>query len=107
MIVYKVTNKNNGKIYIGQTQFSLHDRKLRHLYASSKNSQLRFHKAIRKHGALAFDWEVIFETEDKSKLFEKEIELIAEHRSFEYMFGYNACAGGTGGFVVPEHKIEK
>ena len=22
------------------------------------------------------------------------------------MFGYNACAGGTGGFVVPEHKIE-
>ena len=30
MIIYKVTNKLNGQIYIGQTSKSLEERKLRH-----------------------------------------------------------------------------
>lgn len=49
MIIYKATNKINGKVYIGQSHKSLEERMRRH-----KNDSIRqdsyFYRAIRKYG---------------------------------------------------------
>lgn len=56
MIIYKVTNKLSGKIYIGQTTKSLEERWKKHCYA---NGCSVFYKAIKKHGKNAFTVEEI------------------------------------------------
>jgi len=35
-IIYKVTNKSNGKVYIGQTVQGLKQRKNKHIYTSKR-----------------------------------------------------------------------
>ena len=52
-IVYKITNKKNGKSYIGKTEYSLKHRWNRHLSSARNGSKFRFHSAIRKYGE---DW---------------------------------------------------
>lgn len=60
MIIYKVTNKINGKIYIGQTVKSVVSRKAIHYYASkSSNDGSVFHKALVKYKGTDFDWESV------------------------------------------------
>ena len=60
MIIYKAVNKLNGKVYIGKTILSLHQRKTGHLnYVNNQNSETYFHRAIRKHGADNFEWSII------------------------------------------------
>jgi len=49
-IVYKITNKKNGKSYIGKTEYSLEHRWNRHLSSAKNGSKFRFHSAIRKYG---------------------------------------------------------
>lgn len=49
MLIYKATNKINGKIYIGQTHKSLEERKMCHKH-DSKNIDTYFYRAIRKYG---------------------------------------------------------
>ena len=58
MIIYKVTNKKSGNVYIGQTVKSLEERKHNHFLSSlSKNSKSKFHKAIKSYGIDNFNWE--------------------------------------------------
>ena len=47
--IYLITNKINGKQYIGQTVKTVQKRWSRHL-ADSKNFDFYFYKAIRKYG---------------------------------------------------------
>ena len=64
MLIYKATNKVNGKIYIGLTVKSLKIRIDRHRsYAKVKTRTYRskFYNAWRKYGETAFEWEVIEE----------------------------------------------
>lgn len=52
--IYKVTNKENGKIYIGQTTRTIKERWDEHtrnaFYDKSLEYQNKFHRAIRKYG---------------------------------------------------------
>jgi hypothetical protein len=58
-IVYQATNLVNGKRYIGLTGRTLKKRRAGHLQAArGTKSNMIFHKAIRKHGAHAFEWKV-------------------------------------------------
>jgi hypothetical protein len=55
MIVYRVTNRCNGKIYIGKTSKTAHQRFQRHVQEAFSKSRLGkrnfyFHRAIVKHG---------------------------------------------------------
>ena len=97
----------NGKVYIGQSAYDLHTRAIRHRYASQTGSKLRFHQAIRKHGFEAFKWQVLFEHSDRALVLKKEEAFIIEYQSMKFELGYNSCAGGTGGFVVPEEKYDE
>lgn len=49
MIVYKATNTNNNKVYIGITTKTLEHRMKIHK-KDSKRKDTYFYKAIRKHG---------------------------------------------------------
>ena len=89
-IIYKVTNKVNGKSYIGQTRYTLEFRWRQHLH---KKDNVYFHNAIKKYGAENFSLEVLEEC-DVDKLNSREIFYIAKYNTFEE--GYNLTIGGDG-----------
>lgn len=96
MTIYKVTNLVNGKIYIGKTVQPFHIRKKSHLNAAVfQRDNFIFHRALKKHGAENFRWEII----DRS-LFEKDI--LALEKQYIAKFnsvipnGYNMTIGGEG-----------
>lgn len=105
-IVYKYTNKINGKVYIGQT---LHpeQRKENHKYAPTNGV---FHKAIRKYGWDNFDYEVLCVVkkpdykEAKELLNRVEILFISHYDSFNN--GYNMTIGGDQVMKSRKHSDE-
>lgn len=96
MIIYKATNKLNGKIYIGQTSKTLKHRKLAHQARANFGSKYHFHNAIRKYGIDIFKWEIIEkDISDKNELDKLEILYIKKFNSIKK--GYNVSTGGGGG----------
>jgi len=101
-IVYKITNKKNGKSYIGKTEYSLEHRWNRHLSSARNGSKFRFHSAIRKYGEDCWDLSVIetYQTEEENFINEKESHFIKLFES-DTKKGYNATSGGNGGWMLP------
>jgi group I intron endonuclease len=95
-IIYKVLNKVNQKIYIGQTKNTLQRRMAAHkCSAITKKSNSYFHKAIRKYGWDSFSWEIICFCKSKEELDKKEIIYIHKYSSHVSLgFGYNLTKGG-------------
>ena len=87
--IYKVTNKINGKVYIGQS-VDIGRRWRQHMTAEVDTY---FHKAIQKYGVENFEWEVIEQCKKKD-LDEREIYWIEYYDSFNK--GYNRTKGGDG-----------
>ena len=102
--IYKVTNKENGKFYIGRTRYKcLYMRKATHKWYAKQGSNLPFPNALRKYGIDGFNWEIIEECED-TKAGEREIYWINKLNPH-----YNATLGGDGGTYgrpCPEHVKE-
>jgi group I intron endonuclease len=96
-IIYKVTNKINGKIYIGLTTRTLKDRKKDHIRKAKYEKGFYFHNAIRKYGEENFIWKQIDKSTCKSKLSKLEIFYIGKYNSSNRKFGYNSTLGGEGG----------
>lgn len=92
--IYKATNRLNGKVYIGiDSHWPARKRGHKHL-ALKENSGWYFHNALRETGFDNFDWEVIFESEDREYLLrEKEPFFIKEYNSYGDG-GYNLTPGG-------------
>lgn len=88
--IYKITNKVNGKSYIGQTRYTIEFRWRQHLH---KKDNTYFHNAIRKYGADNFIIEKLEECNIED-LNEKEIYYIAKYNTFKD--GYNLTIGGDG-----------
>jgi len=91
--IYKVTNKINGKVYIGQS-VDIGKRWSQHMTAKD---DIYFHKAIQKYGVENFEWEVIEQCKKKD-LDEREIYWIEYYDSFNK--GYNCTKGGDSGPVL-------
>ena len=89
-IVYKITNKVNGKIYIGKHQT---ERVNDEYFGSGK----RLKYAISKYGRANFVKEIlhVFDTEDEMNV--KEAELVSEEFC-KRDDTYNLCSGGKGGW---------
>lgn len=99
--IYKVTNKKNGKVYIGQTIQSIKDRWYRHCGKSGLSKaelNTHFKRAILKYGKESFTIEVLEEV-DSSKLDEREKYYIKLYDS--YNNGYNSTLGGQDGGFKP------
>jgi group I intron endonuclease len=104
MIIYKATNKVNGKVYIGKTKYTLDHRKSEHI-RKAKNGKLLFHKALRKYGEVNFDWNVIYQCDNFEELNKAEIKFITEYNSNEV--GYNLTTGGDGGYTFSDDVLKK
>lgn len=98
-LIYKATNKINGKIYIGQTVRSFIERQTAHKRESfnklHSSYNYPFHRAIRKYGFDNFEWEII-EKCPRELLNEKEIHYISVFKSYapKNPNGYNLTIGG-------------
>ncbi len=89
-IIYKITNKINGKIYIGKHQTSNID-------DTYMGSGKLICAAIRKYNVENFDKEVIHVFDNEAQMNAKEAELVTD----EFVLldtNYNLCPGGNGGF---------
>lgn len=105
MIVYLARNRTNGKVYIGQTVYSLEARKMSHESDARRGTPYIFHQALRKYGPESFDWQVIDRAEGKEDLNTKEKYWIQFYKAMQRQFGYNQTEGGTGG--VPSLEVRK
>lgn len=92
MIIYKVTNKINGKIYIGQTTMPLQKRWYLHCHKSSGCTAL--HRAIEKYGSENFSVQQIDVACSREELNLKEQHWV-EHYNSIVPHGYNLKTGGN------------
>lgn len=109
MIIYKLTNKINGKIYIGQTTKSFEERLRGHIYDAQyrkKASDSRLSNAIRKYGIDNFKKEIIFDASNLEELNEKEEFYIKHFNSTNREIGYNIKYGGNNYIMPTETRIK-
>lgn len=100
--IYKITNKQNGKAYIGQS-VNIKKRWEEHKYSDKSDSLI--HRAIKKYGIDSFCFEVLCECE-KSELNELEVKYISEHGTM-HPNGYNLKSGGGQGIEYSEASKKK
>ena len=100
MIIYKIVNNINGKIYIGQTKHSLSKRIAGHI----KDNSTPVQKALNKYGLESFTIFVIDHADSKAVIDEKERYWIRVLKSNQRAYGYNMTAGGDG-LVNPSKKV--
>lgn len=99
MFIYKITNKANGKIYIGQTTKTIYARFNKHwheaTYAGRPNNY--FHNSLKKYGRDSFLIEEIEECESIEELNLREAYWIKELNTTDKNIGYNLMSGGKSG----------
>ena len=71
--IYKITNKINGKSYIGQTRKTIEKRFNEHFSDRYRKMKSPLHRAFNKYGIKSFELSLICEC-DVSELNDKEIE---------------------------------
>ena len=94
--IYKIANKINGKVYIGQSQ-DIYARWYEHKRASKKRAEYALYAAFNKYGFDNFSFEIL-EKCSLEELGEKEIAYIAKFHSYvndEQANGYNMTIGGA------------
>ena len=96
MIIYKITNLTNGKLYIGKTTGTIKNRFQRHIQdAMSNRLDTHLARAIRKDGPENFTIELVEIVETAEQLNQQEKYWIKKYNSYEN--GYNETEGGDGG----------
>ena len=105
MIIYKATNLENNKVYIGQTINKLSTRKQEHIKRSKYDKYLTyFGKALRKYGEKAFLWETIDKASTQEELNKKESYWIEYYAATNPQIGYNLKGGGEKPYLTEEVK---
>ncbi len=102
MWIYKITNIQNNKIYIGQTIRPVQERINRHFNDALNNIiDTHFARAIRKWGKHNFIYEIIDTAETQEELNIKEQKYIRLFQATDSDYGYNEtdainkCGGNT------------
>lgn len=100
-IVYLLTNRENGKPYVGITIRSLQERLYDHLLAGKTSPRCMIDRAIRKYGHEAFVVRVLSTHETIRELNAAEFEWARQFNAF-HPFGYNLKAGNGRGAMSEE-----
>jgi len=90
MIIYKITNLINGKIYIGQDS---------HNNPNYFGSGETIKKSIKKHGKENFRKDIIEYCYSREELNEREIYWIKTFNAIDKKIGYNIQYGGNSGYT--------
>ena len=98
MWIYKITNRVNGKIYIGQTHYD---------NPSYFGSGILIKGAIKKYGIDNFEKIYIDTANDQIELDEKEKHWIKFHSSQDHTIGYNIADGGYNCFTMTDDVAKK
>lgn len=105
MIIYKITNKTNGKSYIGQTTRKINCRVREH-----KSKETLIGRAMKEHGEDNFTFEIIEKCNSHNELDEREAYWIKKLNTL-HPKGYNQAIvdskyGKFNGFFGKNHKPE-
>ena len=100
--VYSITNKLNGKRYIGVSQ-DVKTRKRAHLWRlrNERHTNTKLTNAYKKYGESAFVFEILEELSSatRDELLEREIHYIEKFNT--YRNGYNMSLGADGSALAP------
>lgn len=88
--MYQITNKSNGKIYIGKHQ-------TKDFNDGYMGSGKHLRRAIEKYGIENFTKEILFQFDNEADMNAKEAELVTEEFCLREDT-YNLCPGGQGGW---------
>jgi group I intron endonuclease len=104
--VYKITNKINGKYYIGK---SIKDKVpfWRHVNNAERGKKYILSRAIRKYGKQFFSQEIICCCSDADDLNMLERYYIKKFKSNISIYGYNMTKGGDGGNTLLSKSTEE
>jgi group I intron endonuclease len=91
-IAYRITNRVNGKCYIGITSQGLARRWAEHRSGAKRGKRSRLSMAIRRHGVENFTIEHVASAQNWADLCATERALVAQYDSRRR--GYNASQGG-------------
>jgi group I intron endonuclease len=109
-IVYLLTNKENGKLYVGKTVQSFDVCWGGHVGSARRSDNgMLVCRAIKKHGPEAFERKILEEC-DESVLGGRETHWIVELKTHVSQGGYNLTFGGDGGlpgYTFSEESREK
>ncbi len=92
--IYLITNKVNGKQYVGQA-VDVEKRISRHVGDAARGKGYVLHSAIRKYSWDNFDYNILMKCNSKEELDRMEIYLIEFFDAFKGA-GYNLTPGGDG-----------
>ncbi len=99
-VIYKITNKINGKVYIGQTTVGFDRRYGYNLLSKTHNEHLK--RSIEKYGIENFDICKVYDIAlTPNELDEKEIYYINKFDCIEN--GYNKVIGGATTYTAKEY----
>ena len=94
--IYRITNKINGKVYIGKHQ-------TKNLSDNYMGSGKLLQRAFDKYGIENFKKEILFVFDNPDEMNRKEKELVVISEST-----YNLCPGGHGGFgYINSNKLNR
>lgn len=99
--VYVHTNRENGKVYVGQTK-DIEERFAR--CGSNYKNNKYFYNAIKKYGWDGFDHEILAYNLNKDEANEMEIYYIQKFDSTNPEKGYNIAPGGNVGVFAESTK---
>jgi group I intron endonuclease len=102
MIIYRITNKLNNKIYIGQTIYTLDIRWKKHLWNVKHRKNVYLYNAINHYGPENFLIEEIEKCTNINELNQRETYWIQYYKSNQKEFGYNMTTGGDNRTLNPE-----
>lgn len=102
MLIYKITNIKNNKIYIGKTQQSIKKRWNKHILCARKKINRYLYDAMNYYGYENFIIEEIDKANNKEELDKLEKQYISKYKSSDREFGYNMTEGGDGGSMSDE-----
>jgi group I intron endonuclease len=100
--IYKILNKINGKVYIGQT-WHLNYRWIQH---KSAEHNIHLSRAFEQYGIENFEYSILEEFPPaegtRDLLYDREIYYIAQYHATNPKYGYNIMEGGRGRPLAPE-----
>jgi group I intron endonuclease len=103
LVIYKITNLINNKIYIGKTK-NFHNRILQH--KNTKGYKSCISRAIKKYGEENFSFEIIDTAKNETELSNLEYNYILQYNSI-IPNGYNIFYKTKQKVIIPKRTIKK